>query len=879
MQKLLLIDGNSILNRAFYAVPILTNKNGVYTNAVYGFLNIVSKIIDEENPTHLLVCFDVKAKTFRHNMFEDYKGTRSSMPEELRPQLQTIKDVLASMNIQTYEKEGFEADDLLGTLAIKAEKEGFYPVILSGDKDLLQLASEKIKIKIPKTSKGSTVVKDYFANDVLEEFSVTPKEYIELKGLMGDTSDNVPGVPGVGIKTATKIINEFKSIENAIENADKVTPKKAKENLIEFKDQALLSKVLVTIEIDAPIDFVADDVIIRDVYNSEAFELFKELELKTYFSRFEKSMIDSKPKKEVLFEVIDNPFEGQDAIATILKGEHIAFQIYTEDESLIAMSFAIDEDKVYIFDKFEGMIDLCSEIFESNNKKISYDLKNDFAFLEKRGIKLNNVVMGLSVCGYILKPTSNNYDYDTLSLEYLDEYQKPLDEILLKGKSKKSVNSLTYDEKFGLFATMTNVYYRVFFVFEKLIKEQDKENLLYNIEMPLSILLHDMEKEGITVNKEALQEFSKKLSISIKEVEEKILDLAGEEFNINSPSQLGVILFEKLGLVATKKTKTGYSTANEVLEKLIDKHDIIEQIITYRSLAKLKSTYAEGLLSVVCLDSKIHSTFNQTVTATGRISSTEPNLQNIPTRLPLGRELRKVFVPKSEDYVFLDADYNQIELRVLAHLSGDEILINAFKENIDIHKLTASEVFHIPFDEVTSRQRSNAKAVNFGIVYGMGAFSLSQDLGITKKEADRYIEGYFKKYPKVHEYLESLITFARENGYSKTLLNRTREIKEINDSNFNKRSFAERIAMNMPIQGTSADIIKIAMVNVYNRLKEENLDAKIILQVHDELLIEVNKKDLEKTKNILESEMQNAIELSVPLIVSLSDGNDWFSLK
>lgn len=879
MKKLLLIDGNSILNRAFYGVPILTNKNGVYTNAVYGFLNIISKIIDEENPTHLLVCFDVKAKTFRHKMFDEYKGTRTGMPEELVPQLQTIKDVLTKMNISIYEKEGYEADDLLGTLATKAEKDGLLPIIVSGDKDLLQLASDKIKIKIPKTSKGVTTVKNYFADDVVLEYSVTPTEFIDLKGLMGDTSDNVPGVPGVGIKTATKIINEFKTIENAIENIDKVMPKKAKDNLLEFREQALLSKTLVTIVTDAPIEFIEEDVLIKDMYNQEAFLLFKELELKSYFKKFENTITTVAPKKIIKYELIDNPFDGQDAVERILNGEYIAFSIYLEDENLISISFAIDEDVVFIFDKFEGMVDIVTDIFKSDNKKISYDLKNDYTYLNQRNIELKNVVMGLSVCAYVLKPTSADYNYDTLSFDYLGEFLPSTDDILLKGKSRKSINSLQIEDKFALISTMTNVYYRVYFVMQEQIVAHQKEKLLYDIEMPLSIVLYDMEKEGIRVEKELLLKYSEELSKIITELEKDIILLAGEDFNINSPSQLGVILFEKLGLVASKKTKTGYSTANDVLEKLIDKHDIIEKIISYRTLAKLKSTYAEGLLSVIRLDNKIHSTFNQTVTATGRISSTEPNLQNIPTRLPLGRELRKVFVPKSDDYVFLDADYNQIELRVLAHLSGDETLIDAFNNNVDIHKLTASEVFHIPFDEVTNAQRSNAKAVNFGIVYGMGAFSLSQDLGITKKEADRYIEGYFKKYPKIGAYLDELVNFAKENGYSKTLLNRTREIKEINDSNFNKRSFSERIAMNMPIQGTSADIIKIAMVNVHKKLKEENLDAKIILQVHDELLVEVNKKDIERAKVILKSEMENAINLSVPLIVSLCDGNDWFSLK
>ncbi len=878
MDKLLLIDGLSILNRAFYAVPILSTKNGVYTNAIYGFLNIVTKIVDEEKPTHLLVCFDVKKPTFRHLMFDEYKGTRKGMPEELRPQVDTIKTLLEAMNIPIYEKEGFEADDLLGTIAKKAEAKGASPVIVSGDKDLLQLATEKIKIKIPKTSKGVTTVNDYFAEDVVAEFSVTPKEFIDLKGLMGDTSDNVPGVPSVGIKTATKIINEFKSIENALENIESVKPNKAKENLLEFKEQALLSKKLVTIITDVDIEFNFEDTLMQDIFNEKAYEVFKELELKTYFKRFEKNQVIEQVA-QVLYEVIENPFDVEDLIDSLISAERVCYSLYIEDNNLIAMALSKGDEKVYIIDVFAGMLDSMTRFFESDVKKVCFNLKQDITFLHSRGIKLKNVIMDLSVCSYIINPSEDNYNFDSLSLEYLGEYQRPIDEILLKGKSKKSINTLSFEEKFGLIATINNVYYRVSEMLSKRIIDEEKGHLLFDIEMPLSFVLYEMEKEGISVNKEKLQEFSEKLKISIEELEKKIIELAGEEFNINSPSQLGVILFEKIGLVATKKTKTGYSTRNEVLEKLVDSHPIIKQIIEYRTLTKLKSTYADGLLSVISLDNKIHSTFNQTVTATGRISSTEPNLQNIPTRTALGRELRKVFVPKSEEYVFLDADYNQIELRVLAHLSGDETLIDAFNNNVDIHRLTASEVFKTPFDEVTSLQRSNAKAVNFGIVYGMGAYSLSQDLSITRKEAERYIEGYFNKYPKVKEYLEGLISSARESGYAKTLFNRTRNIKDINDKNFNLRSFAERIAMNMPIQGTSADIIKIAMVNVDKKLKENGLDAKIILQVHDELLLEVNKKDIEKTTEILISEMENATKLLVPLLVSVSDGNDWYSLK
>lgn len=881
MEKIILIDGNSILNRAFYGVPILTNSKGVYTNAIYGFLNIMFKIIDDENPSYLLVCFDTKAKTFRHELFDEYKGTRKGMPEELVPQLGIIKDVLESMNIPIFTMEGVEADDLLGTLAKSAENIGMQPVIVSGDKDLLQLASDNIKIKIPKSSKGQTTVKDYFANDVLEEFSVTPTEFIDLKGLMGDPSDNVPGVPGVGIKTATKIIVEYKTIENALDNIESVMPKKARENLLEYKEQALLSKVLVTIKTDCDVVLNKDDVLIEDLWNDKAYELFKELELKSYFKKFEseKSSVDKSNKSDVKYTVIDNPFDLEIVLPELLNADKLAYYIVVEDDNLLYISMCKNDGFVYIFSVFLGLLDALSPVFSGDVKKISYNYKNDLAFFDRRGIELNNVCMDTSVCAYVINPSRENYNYDTLAIDFLDEYVEPLDDILLKGKSRKSIESLEDDDKYKLIATITDILYRVHSVLLKKVIDEDKEHLIFDIEMALSEVLYVMEKEGIFVDREKLEKYGEKLTIEIDKLSDEIIDLAGEEFNINSPKQLGVILFEKLQLVATKKTKTGYSTNNDVLEKLVDKHPIISPIMSYRTYKKLKSTYVDGLLNVISLDNKIHSTFNQTITATGRISSTEPNLQNIPTRLPLGRELRKVFLPTNDDYVFLDADYNQIELRVLAHLSDDETLIDAFNNNVDIHTLTASEVFHVPFDKVTSEQRSNAKAVNFGIVYGIGSFSLSQDLSITKKEADRYIEGYFKKYPKVKDYLDGLITFAEENGYAKTMLNRTRNIKEINDKNFNVRSFAQRIAMNMPIQGTSADIIKIAMVNVYNRLKEEKLDANIILQVHDELLLEVNKKDIDRVREILIYEMENTISLKVPLLVSVSVGNSWYELK
>ncbi len=883
-EKIVLIDGNSIINRAYYGIPLLSNKNGQYTNGVYGFLNILFKIIDEETPKYLAVAFDLPGKNFRHEKFSEYKGTRKGMPDELASQMPVLKDLLTKMNIKIFEMSGYEADDVLGTLSVIGEKESLQPVIVSGDRDMLQLATDTVKIRIPKTKGGKTEIEDYFAKDVEAKYEVNPTEFIEVKGLMGDTSDNVPGVPGIGEKTAIKIIKEYKSIDNALNNISNMKQSKVVKNLDEFREQALMSKMLVTIIKDVPIEFNLDEVSLNNIYNDEAFDMISELELKTLFKRFDNNNVDKKPVAKVNYKLIDDPFSSSDAVEELLKKDIVSFNIFHEDD-IMAVTFNYEVNNVIIFLVGDGftvdtIIEEIKPIFTSNIKKVSSNYKEDIKILKEKNIELNNVVMDLMLASYVLNPSKSSYGYEVLALEFLGETHQSLEEILGKGKSKINLSSLGKEKLLELIAIISDVNYRAFTVIEEKIAENDQADLLYNIEIPLAEVLADMESEGITVLTDMLKEFGKELDLIIDQLKEKILELAGEDFNINSPSQLGEILFEKLGLVSSKKTKTGYSTRADVLEKLIDKHEIIQHVIDYRTYTKLKSTYVEGLLNVVDIDtSKIYSTFNQTVTTTGRISSTEPNLQNIPIKLDFGRKLRKVFVPKSDDYIFLDADYSQIELRVLAHISEDETLIQAFKDGVDIHALTASQVFHVPLEEVESYQRSYAKAVNFGIIYGISGFSLSQDLKITKKEADRYIKGYFEKYPKVKTYLDKTVEDAKETGYGITICGRRRNIPEINSSNFNVKGFGERIAMNMPIQGSAADIIKIAMVKVYKRLKNENLKSKLILQVHDELLIETKKDEVDKVREILITEMENAYKMLVPLEVDVHQGHNWYQLK
>lgn len=883
-EKIMLIDGNSIVNRAFYGVPLLTNGEGRYTNGVYGFLNILFKLLDEEQPDYLAVAFDLHAPTFRHRTFDGYKGTRKGMPEELREQMPLLKEVLQTMHIPIFEQEGFEADDILGTLSALAEKNGIVPVVVSGDRDLLQLAGETLKVRIPKTKGGRTETEDYYAADVQAKYGVTPAEFIDMKALMGDASDNIPGVPGIGEKTAAKIITQYHDIETAIAHAAEIKPKKASENLAAYQEQARLSKFLATIVRDMPLEWDKETLKIGDMFNQTAYELVKRLEFKSMFSRFEGSASAPKQAGQTYRFVADR--EGaKEVLAALKKGEVGYAFVYENEEGQGLALYQEELGGVWMEASMAFLMQELLEIFQpffadSAYRKIGHDVKKDIRFLRSYGYDGFTAEFDTAIGAYILNATGSSYEYDDIAAAFLNETYPSQEEVFGKGRTKKAFAALSEAERTAYGARQAEIFFRARKVMEERLAENEQKSLFYDMEMPLIYVLADMEKYGIKVDKAALLAYQKRLGESLDGMEEEIYALAGEKFNINSPKQLGVILFEKLGLKGGKKTKTGYSTAADVLEKLRTAHPIVERILHYRQLAKLKSTYADGLLAVMDAETeKIYSTFNQTITATGRISSTEPNLQNIPVRLELGRELRKIFIPESAEFCFLDADYSQIELRVLAHISGDESLIAAFKSNQDIHRMTASQVFHVPFDEVTPLQRSNAKAVNFGIIYGKGAFSLGQDLGISRKEAEEYINAYFARYPKIKTFMEDTIKNGAKNGYVSTLWNRRRNMPELQSSNFMQRAAGERAAMNMPIQGTAADIIKLAMIKVHRALQEGGYRSRLILQVHDELLIEAYKEEKDAVAKILKENMEHAADLLVPLDVDVHEGASWFEAK
>jgi len=883
-EKIMLIDGNSIVNRAFYGVPLLTNGEGRYTNGVYGFLNILFKLLDEEQPDYLAVAFDLHAPTFRHRTFDGYKGTRKGMPEELREQMPLLKEVLQAMHIPIFEQEGFEADDILGTLSALAEKNGIVPVVVSGDRDLLQLAGETLKVRIPKTKGGRTETEDYYAADVQAKYGVTPAEFIDMKALMGDASDNIPGVPGIGEKTAAKIITQYHDIETAIAHAAEIKPKKASENLAAYQEQARLSKFLATIVRDMPLEWDKETLKIGDMFNQTAYELVKRLEFKSMFSRFEGSASTPKQAEQTYRFVADR--EGaKEVLAALKKGEVGYAFVYENEEGQGLALYQEQLGGVWMEASMAFLMQELLEIFQpffadSAYRKIGHDVKKDIRFLRSYGYNGFTAEFDTAIGAYILNATGSSYEYDDIAATFLNETYPSQEEVFGKGRTKKTFAALPEAERTAYGARQAEIFFRARKVMEERLAENEQKSLFYDMEMPLIYVLADMEKYGIKVDKAALLAYQKRLGESLDGMEEEIYALAGEKFNINSPKQLGVILFERLGLKGGKKTKTGYSTAADVLEKLRTAHPIVERILHYRQLAKLKSTYADGLLAVMDAETeKIYSTFNQTITATGRISSTEPNLQNIPVRLELGRELRKIFIPESAEFCFLDADYSQIELRVLAHISGDESLIAAFKSNQDIHRMTASQVFHVPFDEVTPLQRSNAKAVNFGIIYGKGAFSLGQDLGISRKEAEEYINAYFARYPKIKTFMEDTIKNGAKNGYVSTLWNRRRNMPELQSSNFMQRAAGERAAMNMPIQGTAADIIKLAMIKVHRALQEGGYRSRLILQVHDELLIEAYKEEKDAVAKILKENMEHAADLLVPLDVDVHEGASWFEAK
>ena len=891
--KLVLVDGHSILNRAFFGIPDLTNSEGLHTNAVYGFLNILFKILDEEQPDYLTVAFDVHAPTFRHKMYDAYKGTRKPMAEELRQQVPLMKEMLTAMGVTIVEKEGYEADDLLGTIAKQSEAQGLEVSIVSGDRDLLQLASDHIKIRIPKTKRTGTEIEDYLAKDVVEKYQVTPLQFIDVKALMGDSADNIPGVPGIGEKTATALIVSYGSIENAHDHLEEIKPNRAKQNLSEHYDMAQMSKELATIEIHAPIEYSLEDAKLGNLFTEEAYLLCKRLEFKNILPRFD---IDA-PKNlaEEHFTFVTDKKQISDIFKKAKKAGHIGccllpgegiiteqlslFEQPKEQQVIEGMSIAFSEEDIYYLSagtevSAEELLEEIRELSGGQTKVSVMDLKETLKTLP---LPENDRYFDASVAAYLLNPLKNDYPYEDLAKDYAGLMIPSKTDLLgkespVKAKQAKPEAFLKYICYMAYIPWKTR---------DRLLEELNNTGMqtLYDmIELPLVYTLSDMEKEGVHVDAEELKRYGEELAAQIAVLEKEIYEGAGETFNINSPKQLGHILFEKLEMPYGKKTKTGYSTAADVLEKLAVEYPLVSKILEYRQLAKLKSTYADGLANFIEEDGRIHTNFQQTVTATGRLSSTDPNLQNIPIRMELGRMIRKVFLPK-DGYVFVDADYSQIELRILAHMSGDEMLIQAYREAQDIHRMTASQVFHTPFEEVTDLQRRNAKAVNFGIVYGISSFGLSQDLSISKKEAQEYIERYFESYPKIKEFLDGCVEKAKKDGYSVTMFGRRRPLPEISSSNFMQRSFGERIAMNAPIQGTAADIIKIAMNRVHRRLIDEELKSRLLLQVHDELLIEAAPDEVDEVKKNLDEEMKVAADLSVELEIDTHTGKNWYEAK
>lgn len=873
MEKFVLIDGHSILNRAFYGVPVFTNSEGTYTNAVFGFLNILFKLIDEEQPDYLAVAFDVHQPTFRHEMYKEYKGTRKPMMPELREQVPLIKEVLHTMNITTVELPGYEADDVIGTLSKRGEKAGLDVYVYSGDRDLLQLASENIMICIPKTKKGQTTVERYKPEDVKDLYKVTPVEFIDVKALMGDSSDNIPGVPGIGEKGATAIISQFGSIENAFEHAEEITNTRNKNALLEHYDMAQMSKTLATINIDSPVTVSPKECVLGDIYTDNALQILKRLEFKSMLNRFENVSVSNDFEKN--FEVIRDYTECNTVFNKVSSADNIGLYIYIQDH-IKGLALCCGEDYIkYI--SVEGFI--TEKMVISEIRK----LINNGAEITVNNIKNNNSIYNadrtsnlfdVEIAAYLLNPLQSTYDYDDIARNYLGMTVPSYAEIFPKNKKGETPSTEIEENivKYSCYNAL--VMYKAREVLEKELKEQGMSDVYKNIELPLTYALYDMEQTGIMVQADRLKIYGDNLQKNIEILEQEIYNEANHPFNINSPKQLGEILFVEMGLPGGKKTKTGYSTSASVLEKLEPDYPFISKILEYRQLTKLKSTYADGLATYIGEDSRIHGKFNQTITATGRISSTEPNLQNIPVRMALGREIRKVFVPK-EGCVFLDADYSQIELRILAHMSDDKNLITAYKESKDIHAATASLVFKVPIEEVTKEQRSNAKAVNFGIVYGISSFGLSQDLSISKKEAEKYINEYFESYPGIKQYLDNSVNDAKTKGYSVTLFGRRRPIPELNSGNFMQRQFGERVAMNSPIQGTAADIMKIAMINVAEELKTKKLKSQIVLQVHDELLVETYKDEIDTVKDILVRNMEEAVKLHVKLEVEVKEGSNW----
>lgn len=874
MEKLLILDANSIVNRAFYAVKLLTTKDGFNTNAIFGFLNILFKYIEEINPDYIAAAFDLPAPTFRHKMFDGYKATRHKMPDELAEQIPVLKEILTAMNITIYEKAGYEADDIIGTVSRVCTEENVCCCVLTGDRDDLQLASENVLIHLVTTRMGNTNTEVFDDKKVFEKYGVTPGEFIDLKAIMGDSSDNIPGVRGIGEKGATALIQKFHSVDGIYENleSEQIT-KSIRVKLENGKDDAYLSKTLATIDQNVPISISISETKIKDYDNDALFKLFNRLEFRSFIKKM--NIVVENDDKQTNDDFFSNTtFKtalDKDELKTLLNKNDICFFI---EKNLGQIVFCGDENCCYRASIIEN-IEILKEFFESNRSKNTHGLKNVLTYLNDLGIDAKSIDFDSEIAAYLIEPSRKSYDLEGLAEDFL--------KITLNDKENEDgqlcLDNFTGEDDNLLMKKVLTI---------RALKEYETEYLYNNgmydlfstIEMPLVYVLASMEKIGFKIDTNSLAEFGKKLSMEIGRLTDTIYELSGHEFNINSPKQLGIVLFEELGLKAKKKTKSGYSTNAEVLEKLKYDHPIVEKILEYRTLNKLNSTYVDGLMAVIDKKTdKVYSSFNQTVTVTGRISSTEPNLQNIPVRTPLGREMRKMFVAESDNFVLVDADYSQIELRVLAHISGDKNMIEAFRSGYDIHTATAAKVFGVDKEHVTGEMRSAAKAINFGLVYGMGEFSLSQDLHISVRAAKDYIDDYLGSYPDVKQYMKDTVEFAKKNGYVKTIFGRRRELPEINSSNYQIRSFGERAAMNAPVQGTAADIIKLAMINVYRRLKEENMTSRLILQVHDELIVEAAKDEVDKVCDILKTEMENAVSLSVPLKVDMQVGHSWYDTK
>ncbi|RHP48403.1 DNA polymerase I [Clostridium sp. AF32-12BH] len=882
MGKLVLIDGHSILNRAFYGVPELTNSEGLHTNAVYGFLNIMFKILEEEKADHLAVAFDLKEPTFRHKMYADYKGTRKPMPEELREQVPLMKEVLTAMGVPILTMAGYEADDILGTVAKRCQAEGEEVSVVSGDRDLLQLADAHIKIRIPKTSRGTTEIHDYYPEDVKREYQVTPIEFIDVKALMGDTSDNIPGVPSIGEKTATNLIVAYGSIENAYAHLEEVKPPRAKKALEEHFDMAVMSKKLAEICITCPIAFDYEDAKLENLYTPEAYQYMKRLEFKSILARFDVQEMEGNSVEEHFWSIED--LSGAEQIfEKALTAKQVGCQLILSESGVAGLAICTGEEEIYTipaagFLTGNYLCDHVETLIVNRDPSLEpvavLDLKSQLPYLN---LDYGSAVVDMGVAGYLLNPLKDTYEYDDLARDYLG-MTVPSRADLLGKKTLAAALGEELPEAVICGCYMAYVAYKASGVLRDRLEQEGMLKLYREMEMPLIYSLYHMEQAGVRVDKEQLKQYGEQLEGKIATLEQEVYELAGEKFNINSPKQLGEILFERMQLPHGKKTKTGYSTAADVLEKLAPDYPVVQKILEYRQLTKLNSTYAQGLAGFIREDGRIHGKFNQTITATGRISSTEPNLQNIPVRMELGRAIRKVFVPE-DGYVFVDADYSQIELRILAHMSGDERLINAYRDAQDIHAITASEVFHTPLAEVTPLQRRNAKAVNFGIVYGISAFGLSEDLSISRKEALEYINKYFETYPGVKTFLDDQVKLGKEQGYVTTMYGRKRPIPELKSGNFMQRSFGERVAMNSPIQGTAADIMKLAMIAVDRELREKHLRSRIVLQVHDELLVEAHQEEVEQVVQILTDKMKHAADLKVSLEVEAHEGNNWLDAK